>query len=141
MPDLINMTTDQSLFDGFSINKQDVKKVFTKSQCKKVIDPDGVCCKSLKALAPQLSQVFSTLLTWSLKDGIVPGVWKTSMIYPMPKTNSPSYLSDHRPIAITSVVTKSFEKIVVHHLLDITKGMQDPFSLHTNKTEALKMQS
>ena len=36
-------------------------------------------------------------------------------------------LSDYRPIAITSVVRKWFEKIVLHHLLDLTKGMQDPF--------------
>ena len=41
--------------------------------------------------------------------------------------NSPSDLSDYRPIAITSVVMKCFEKIVLHHLLDLTKGMQDPF--------------
>ena len=69
--------------------------------------------------------MFSTLFTWSLKDGIVPGV--TSMICPVPKNNSPSDISDYRPIAITSVVMKCFEKIVLHHLLDLTKGMQDPF--------------
>ena len=77
--------------------------------------------------ALQLCQVFSTLITWSLKDGIVPGVWKTSTISPFSKNNSPSDLSDCRPIAITSVVMKCFEKIVLHHLSDLTKGMQDPF--------------
>ena len=49
------------------------------------------------------------------------------MICPIPKNNSPSDLSDYRPIAITSVVMKCFEKIVLHHLLDLTKGMQDHF--------------
>ena len=49
------------------------------------------------------------------------------MICPIPKNNSPSDLSDYRPIALTSVVMKCFEKIVLHHLLDLTKGMQDPF--------------
>ena len=77
----------------------------------------------LKVCAPQLYQVYSTLFTWSLKDGIVPGVWKTSMICPIPKNNSPSALSDYRPIAITFVVMKRFEKIVLHHLLDLTNGM------------------
>ena len=71
--------------------------------------------------------VYSTLYTWSLKDGIVPGVWITSMICSILKNNSPSVLPDYRPIAITSVVMKCFEKIVLHHLLDLTKGMQDPF--------------
>ena len=49
------------------------------------------------------------------------------MICPIPKNYSPSDLPDYRPIAITSVVMKCFENIVLHHLLDLTKGMQDPF--------------
>ena len=127
MSDRINRTTGQSPYDGFTINKEDVKKVFTKVNVKKSVSPDGVCCKLLKVCAPQLCQVFSTLFTWSLKDDIVPGVWKTSMICPIPKTNSASDLSDYRPMTITSVVMKCFEKIVLRHLLDLTKGMQDPF--------------
>ena len=94
---------------------------------KQSVGPDGVCFKLLKVCAPQLCQVSSTLFTWSLKDGIVPVVWKTSTICPIPKNNSPSDLSDNRPIAITSVVMKCFEKIVLRHLLDHTRGMQDPF--------------
>ena len=120
MSDLINRTSGQSPYDGFTINKEDVKMVFTKVNVRKSVGPDGICSKLLKVCAPQLCQVFSTLFTWSLKDGIVPGLWKTSMICPIPKNNSPSDLSDYRPIAITSVVMKCFEKIVLHHLLDLT---------------------
>ena len=86
----------------------------------------------------QLCQVFSTVFAWSLKDGIVPGVWKTSMICPIPKNNSPSDLSDYRPIAITSVVIKCFEKIVLHHLLDPTKGMQDPYQFAYRPNRSIK---
>ena len=127
MSDLINRTTGQSPYDGFTINKEDVKKVLTKVNVKKCVGPDGVCYKLLKVCAPQHCQVFSTLFTWSLKVGIVSGVWKTDMVCPIPKNNSPFDLSDYRPITITSVVMKCFEKIVLHHLLDLTKGMQDPF--------------
>ena len=83
MSDLINRTTGQSPYDGFTINKEDVKKVLTKVNVKKSVDPDGVCSIFLKVCAPQLCQVSSTLFTWSLKDGNVPGVWKTSMICPI----------------------------------------------------------
>ena len=127
MSDLINRTSGQSPYDGFTINKEDAKMVFTKVNVRKSVGPDDICSKLLKVCAPQLCQVFSTLFTWSLKDGIVPGLWKTSMICPTPKNNSPSDLSQYRPIAITSVVMKCFEKIVLHHLLDLTNGMQDPF--------------
>ena len=75
--------------------------------------------------APQLCQVFSTLFTWSLKDGIVPGVWKTSTVCTFPKKTSD--LFDYKPIAITSVVMKCLNNIVRQHLLDLNKGMQDPF--------------
>ena len=93
MSDLINRTSVQSPYDGFTINKEDVKKVFIKVCVRKSVGPDGVCCKLLNVCAPQLCQVFSTLFIWSLKDGIVPGVWITSMICPIPKNNSPSDLS------------------------------------------------
>ena len=60
--DLINRMTGQSPFDGFTINKEDVKKIFTKVNVKRSAGPDGVCCKLLKVCAPQLCQVFSTFL-------------------------------------------------------------------------------
>ena len=74
MSDLINRTSGKSPYDGFTINKEDVKKVFTKVNVRKYVGPDDVCSKLQKVCAPQLCQVFSTLFTWSLKDGIVPGV-------------------------------------------------------------------
>ena len=93
---------------------------------KKYVGPDVACSKVLKVCVLQHCQVLSTLFTWSLKDGIVPGVLKTFMICSIPKNNSPTDLSDYRPIAITSVVMKCFEKIVLLCLLDLSKGMQDP---------------
>ena len=88
MSDLINRTSGQSPYDGFTINKEDVKKVLAKVNLKKSVVQDGACCKLLKVCAPQLCQVFSTLFTWSLKDGTVPGAWKTFMICTIPKDNS-----------------------------------------------------
>ena len=61
--DLINRTPDQSPYEVFTINKEDVKKVFTKVNVKKSVGPDGVCCKLLNVCAPQLCQVFFTLFT------------------------------------------------------------------------------
>ena len=119
MSNQINRTSGLSPYVGFTINKEDIKKVCTKVNVKKSVGPDGAYSKLLKVCDPQLCQVSSTLFTWSLKDGIVPGVWKTSMICPIPKNNSPTELSDYRPNAITSVVMKCFEKIVLHHLLDL----------------------
>ena len=50
--DLINRTSGQSPYDGFTINKEDVKKVFTKVNVRKSAGPDGVCSKLMKVCAP-----------------------------------------------------------------------------------------
>ena len=136
--DLINRTTVQSTCDGFTINKEDVKKLFTEVNVKKTVGPNGVCCKLLKVCATQLCQVFSTLFTWSMKDSIVPGVWKTSMICAIPQNNSSSDLSDYRPIAITSAVMKCFEKIALCHLLDLAKGMLGHFQFSCKPNRSIE---
>ena len=116
--------------------------MFTKVNVKKSVGPDGVCNKLPKICAPQLCQVFSTLFTRSLKDDIVPGVWMTSMICPIPKHNSLFDLSNYKPIAITSVVMNCFEKNFQQYLLELVKGMQDPFQFfHINQAGELNMQS
>ena len=61
MSDLINRTSGKSPYDGFAINKEDARKVFTRVNVRKSVEPDDVCCKLLKVCAPQLCQVFSTL--------------------------------------------------------------------------------
>ena len=60
--DLINRILGHAPHHEFTINKQVVKKVFTKVNVKKSVGPDFVCSKLLKVRAPQLCQVFSTLL-------------------------------------------------------------------------------
>ena len=57
MSDLINRTTGQSVYGGFTINKQDVNKVFTKVDVKKSVGKDGVCSELQKVCAPQLGLV------------------------------------------------------------------------------------
>ena len=88
--------------------------------------------------APQLCQVFSTLFTRFLKDNIVLGMGKTSMICPIPQNNSPSDSSNYRPFTITSVVIECFEKIVLQHLLDLTNGMQDPFQFASKTNRSIE---
>ena len=74
----------------------------------------------------QLSCVFTMLFSWSLRDCTVPSIWKTSTICPVPKSRSPSELNDYRPAALTSVVMKCFERIVLQRLLTQTQHLLDP---------------
>jgi len=73
-----------------------------------------------------------------LEDSVVPSVWKNSVICPVPKTKSPSELNDYRPIALTSIVMKCFERIILKLLLSQTTQFLDPFQFaytHNRSTD------
>ena len=56
----------------------------------------------------------------------MPTLWKTSIICPVPKKAKVSTLNDFRPIALTPVVMKCFERIVLTKLLSQTSHLLDP---------------
>ncbi len=47
---------------------------------------------------------------------MVPTSFKKSIIIPVPKNNKPSCLNDYRPVALTSIVMKVFERLVKSHI-------------------------
>ena len=116
--------TDDSV--DFQIESNDVESLFKRLNTIKAVVPDRICGKLLRLCASQLSCVFTTLFSWSLRDCTVPSIWKTSTICPVPKSRSPSELNDYRPAALTSVVMKCFERIVLQRLLTQTRHLLDP---------------
>ncbi|KAK3523646.1 hypothetical protein QTP70_006308 [Hemibagrus guttatus] len=59
----------------------------------------------------------------------VPACFKRSTIIPIPKKPKITGLNDHRPVALTSVVMKSFERLVFAYLKNITGPLLDPLQL------------
>ena len=113
--------------DDFEIEGDVVCSMFKKLNVRKAAGPDGLGGRTLKWCAAQLSVVFCKLFTWSLRDCIVPDVWKKSTICPVPKNNRPKQLNDFRPVALTSIVMKSFERIILSRLLSHTQPFMDRF--------------
>ncbi|MEL7307855.1 MAG: reverse transcriptase family protein [Pseudomonadota bacterium] len=62
-------------------------------------------------LAPKLSKLFQM----SLSSAVVPKIWKSSVITPIPKTRVPC-VEDIRPISLISPIAKTFEKIILNSL-------------------------
>ena len=63
----------------------------------------------------------------SLKNHTIPSIWKTSEIVPVPKKTKISEMNDLRPVALTSVIMKCLEKLVLSLLLPSVVQHQDPF--------------
>ncbi len=80
----------------------------------------------LKSCADQLAPTFTQIFNRSLELCKVPSCFKCSTIIPVPKKSKITGLNDYRPVALTSVVMKSFEKLVLAHLKDITGPLLDP---------------
>ncbi|KAK3565302.1 hypothetical protein QTP86_005478 [Hemibagrus guttatus] len=86
--------------------------------------------------ANQLSPVFTDIFNTSLEICHVPACFKTSAIVPVPKKTKITGLNDYRPVALTSVVMKSFERLVLSYLKDITDPLLDPlqFAYRANRS-------
>ena len=73
-----------------------------------------------------MAPVFSDIFNMSLESGIVPSCFKVATIIPVPKKAKVKSLNDYRPVALTSVAMKTFEKIVLSHLKAATDHHLDP---------------
>ncbi len=90
----------------------------------------------LKSCADQLAPIFTNIFNRSLELCEVPSCFKRSTIIPIPKKSKITGLNDYRPVALMSVVMKSFEKLVLAHLKDITGPLLDPlqFAYRANRS-------
>jgi len=73
--------------------------------------------------AAPLAQLFNQMII----EGTVPQQWKTACITPIPKVPHPTKPSEFRPISVTPVLSRSFEKYVVRYyiypaLLDLPRS-------------------
>ena len=88
--------------------------------------PDNFSGRLLKLCAPELCNVFCNIFNWSLKACSVPSIWKNSTVCPVPKKKNPTTLNDYRPVALTPIVMKCFEKLVLQRLLSFVDQYLDP---------------
>ncbi len=110
--------------------------VFQKQKREKAPGPHGVTPACLKSCADQLASIFTKIFNRSLELCEVPSCFKRSTIIPIPNKPQITGLNDYRPVALMSVVMKSFEKLVLAHLKDITGPSLDPlqFAYRANRS-------
>lgn len=108
------------------IEAQEVETLFRKLKTKKAVGPDNISGRILKSCASQLCNIFSQLFSWSVIDCCVPDLWKKSVICPVPKKSKPVSLNDYRPVALTSIVMKCFERLILKQIILQTASYQDP---------------
>ncbi len=114
----------------------DVTRSFKRVNIHKAVGPDGIPGRVLKACAFQLAAVFTDIFNLSLSLSVVPSCFKKSTIVPIPKKNKITCLNDWRPVALTPIFSKCFEKLVREHICSVLPASLDPlqFAYHSNRS-------
>ncbi len=69
----------------------------------------------------------SDIFNISLSQAVVPTCFKATTIIPVPKKSSPSCFNDYRPVALTPILMKCFERLVMQHIKSAPPPSLDPF--------------
>ena len=108
-----------------SITCDDVLKCLKCVKTNKACGPDRISAHLLKLCSEPLSPVLCKIYQQSLNSGIIPTIWKTSEIIPVPKKSNPTCYNDYRPIALTSIIMKCLERLVKNILCEQVKPYTD----------------
>ena len=80
--------------------------------------PDNFHPKFLKLCSNSLSYPFKLLFDKSLNEGCIPSEWKVAEVRPIFKKGDKSNPGNYRPVSLTSVICKMFEKFIKQSLSD-----------------------
>uniref|UniRef100_A0A672I8N9 Reverse transcriptase domain-containing protein n=2 Tax=Salarias fasciatus TaxID=181472 RepID=A0A672I8N9_SALFA len=104
-----------------------VKRTLSAINTRKAAGPDNIPGSVLKDCAEELKDVFTDIFNTSLRQAIVPSGFKATTIIPVPKKSSPSCFNDYRPVALTSIIMKCFERLVLSHIKSTLPPSLDPY--------------
>ncbi len=114
-----NNNTTTSL-DDITITPADVIAAIKDISSSSAAGPDGIPSVLLKTCANELAEPLAIFYQKSFEEGVLPTICKTAAVIPIHKGGDRSLASHYRPISLTSVVVKIFERIVrtelVHYL-------------------------
>ena len=82
----------------------------------KAVGIDDVSIDMIKAISPYAITAITHLMNKSLQTGVFPQSWKTSVVHPVPKKQSPSTVQQLRPISILPAMSKILEKLVMYQM-------------------------
>src|SRR4029434_8744946 len=83
---------------------------------RKATGPDNIPGRVLRDCAEELKDIFTDIFNTSLSQAAVPSHFKTSIIIPVPNKPAPSCFNDYRPVALTPIIMKCFERLVMSHI-------------------------
>ena len=121
--------SNQNLFtDNDDTNNNAIKKIYFSEEDiiesiqsvsnNSAAGPDGFPAMFLKQTCHSISFPLAIILRKSFETGTVPPVFKRANITPIYKGNGKAIPKNYRPVALTSQLSKIFEKVIRKNLVD-----------------------
>ena len=101
---------------GLAFRSTELKKILLNLDSYGGTDPSGVFPLFFKKVAHVIACPLASVFRTMLRRGSFPLCWRVAHVTPVPKGSSSSFVSDYRPISITPVLSKVYEKLVASRL-------------------------
>ena len=111
--------TNDSTFD-IDLSDSRIKPLLDNLDINKAQGPDAVSGAVLKNCSKTLAYPLSILFDLSYNTGYIPQEWKLANVVPVHKKDDKNKVTNYRPISLTSLVMKVFERILYDELLTRT---------------------
>ncbi len=102
-----------------TLSSDSVRRSLSRINARKAPGPDNIPGRVLRDCAVELTDVFTDIFNISLSQAVVPTCFKATTIIPVPKKSSPSCFNDYRPVALTPIPMKCFERLVMQHIKSV----------------------
>uniref|UniRef100_A0A8C1YK04 Alkylated DNA repair protein AlkB homologue 8 N-terminal domain-containing protein n=1 Tax=Cyprinus carpio TaxID=7962 RepID=A0A8C1YK04_CYPCA len=99
-----------------TLTPDSARRSFIRINACKALGPNNIPGHVLRYCAVELTDVFTDIFNILLSQAVVPTCFKATTIIPVPKKPSPSCFNDYRPVALTPILMKCFERHQ-HHTL------------------------
>ena len=99
------------------ITQADVRKAVSELKNTVSQTPDGIPALFLKQTLDQLIYPLTAFFNLSLSKGVLPSLWKKSLVVPIFKKGLKGNPLNYRPISLTSVICRVLEKIIHNKML------------------------
>ena len=120
----INFRNDTSY--NYKIDFREVRKLLKSLNQNKSMGPDGISGRVLKMCAGSLAYPITYIYNLSFASGILPSQWKVANIVPIHKKGDKSLVENYRPISLTCIVMKVFEKCIRNELMNRCRDKLHP---------------
>ena len=108
--------SDDKFFD-FAIRTDSVYQLLFSLNPNKSKGPDSISGQVIKSCARSISFPLQLIFNLSFKTGSIPSEWKHAHIVPIHKKDNKNNIENYRPISLTCIISKVFEKCVRDELL------------------------